>query len=323
MINRRKRDQTYAFVGSLYVIVITGYMVAKYTIAYQYSLRGMLVPALLVALAAVIIGFLLLFYLRGSHYSSDERAMISGSVDSAESKTVFGTVLRLNDELHDLRRQVALISQGGQALQQEDKESMLVALRGQFAEALVSEVEERNCKAAAEKAGLVPIQRALDTSAARLQEELQALGRRGNLNLVIGTMTTCAAVGLLVYMVLGHGNNDADISAVLNHYIPRISTVIFIEIFGFFFLRLYKSGLAELKYYQNELTTLALVRVAVEMVARASSPESFTKFAQLLVEKDRNNGVKNGSLSNGNQDEVLEKALSTIPEVAKVFLKAK
>ncbi|MBI5525005.1 MAG: hypothetical protein HY897_01580 [Deltaproteobacteria bacterium] len=45
--------------------------------------------------------------------------------------------------------------------------------------------------------------------------------------------------------------------AALSHYVPRITTVTFIEVFAFFFLKLYRASLIEIKFYQNELTSLA------------------------------------------------------------------
>jgi hypothetical protein len=39
-------------------------------------------------------------------------------------------------------------------------------------------------------------------------------------------------------------------------FLPRLSIVLIIEVFSYFFLRLYKSSLAEIKYFQNEATNI-------------------------------------------------------------------
>jgi hypothetical protein len=98
----------------------------------------------------------------------------------------------------------------------------------------------------------------------RLQREIAALSRRGNLNLTIGVITTGFAVGLLAYMVMNEEEVPGDLAAVISHYIPRISTVSFIEVFSYFFLRLYRASLAEIKFYQNELTALASQQIALD-----------------------------------------------------------
>ena len=48
------------------------------------------------------------------------------------------------------------------------------------------------------------------------------------------------------------------------YYAPRLTLSIFIEFFSFFFLRLYKTGISEIKYFQNELTNAELKFIAVE-----------------------------------------------------------
>lgn len=97
----------------------------------------------------------------------------------------------------------------------------------------------------------------------RLRAEISELGRRSNLNLVIGVITTSIAAGLLSYMVLNSPPNFESVTSVLSHYLPRFMLVIFIEVFSFFFLRLYRATLAEIRIYQTDLTALTLQEVAV------------------------------------------------------------
>ena len=72
---------------------------------------------------------------------------------------------------------------------------------------------------------------------ARLVGEVESLSRRGNLNLVIGGVTTVLAVGLLIYIVLNASAEinpeGRDLDALLWHYVPRLAVAIFIEVFSF------------------------------------------------------------------------------------------
>ena len=43
----------------------------------------------------------------------------------------------------------------------------------------------------------------------------------------------------------------------LIHYLPRLTLAIFIQVFAFFFLKLYKNNLEDGKYFQNELTNIS------------------------------------------------------------------
>jgi hypothetical protein len=221
--------------------------------------------------------------------------------------------------IHEIRRELSIARKGGPILSEADKATMLQALREQFAESLVAEFEKQQFDALSEKRGLVPIRRLLDSANARLHDGLSALGRRGNLNLVIGTLTTCAAVGLLIYMVLGHSMKTSSTPELLSYYIPRISTVVFVEIFGFFFLRLYKASLSDLKYYQNELTTLALIGVAVEMAAHEPATDAFTDLARCLVQCDRNRTSPVFPAPEQSDDKVIGGAAKMIQELTKLI----
>lgn len=121
----------------------------------------------------------------------------------------------------------------------------------------------------------------------RLKGEIESLGRRGNLSLVIGVITTSLAVLVLATTVLSTTQNVGT-DSLISYYAPRITLSIFIEIFSFFFLRLYKSGLSEIKYFQNELTNLELKFIAIEKAAIFSSDETVSKVIMELITTERN-----------------------------------
>jgi hypothetical protein len=93
-----------------------------------------------------------------------------------------------------------------------------------------------------------------EESKSRLRQEIVQLGRRGNVNLIIGFMTTLMAAAVLTYVALVTPDSLTT-EHILVHYIPRISLAIFIEVFSFFFLRLYRSVLTEIKYFKMNLQT--------------------------------------------------------------------
>lgn len=146
----------------------------------------------------------------------------------------------------------------------------------------------------------------LEETKKRLFEETGNLARRANLNLALGTVITILAGVGLVLLVLPSspdlntyikewiGITQADpstftkddlstfikeghsLSIVLAHYIPRLSLIIFTELFAYFFLRLYKNGLDDIKYYQNELTNVEL-KISALKVALASNDNEILK----------------------------------------------
>lgn len=94
-----------------------------------------------------------------------------------------------------------------------------------------------------------------DRTESRLASEIESLTRRGNINLVIGVLTTLIAVGILASTVLSD-NIPHESENIIAYFIPRFTLSIFIEVFSFFFLRLYSTSLNDIKYFQNELTNI-------------------------------------------------------------------
>jgi len=108
----------------------------------------------------------------------------------------------------------------------------------------------------------------------RVSDQIFSLNKRGNINLIIGVMTTIAAIFVLFFMLSFDKENVKTWPDLASHYIPRLSIAIFIEIFAFFFLRLYRQGLEEVKYYQNQLTIIQSKQAAFEAAYAIGSDEA-------------------------------------------------
>lgn len=127
-----------------------------------------------------------------------------------------------------------------------------------------------------------------DSSRSRLKEEVDDLGRRGNLNLIIGMVTTLFAIALLVYLVLTVQVDSSKGEILLLHYIPRLSVIVFIEIFSFFFLRLYRSSLEGITYFQNELTNIDARSTAIEVAFSTGDKTVLIGLIDTLAKTERN-----------------------------------
>jgi hypothetical protein len=51
---------------------------------------------------------------------------------------------------------------------------------------------------------------------------------------------------------------------LLHYFAPRLTLVIFVELFAYFFLKLYRNGFEEIKYFNNELTNLESRNIALD-----------------------------------------------------------
>jgi len=134
-------------------------------------------------------------------------------------------------------------------------------------------------------AGIVDDFRALRM---RLLEEVDALQRRANSNLAIGSVTTLLAMGTLAWVVLHSFPNFSALTPLMSYYIPRVSFVVFIEIFAFFFLKLYKANLEDAKFYQNELTNIDSKLIALKATLMESREQDISNVVQELARTERN-----------------------------------
>jgi hypothetical protein len=134
----------------------------------------------------------------------------------------------------------------------------------------------------------------------RLSDECENLRRRSNLNLALGSLTTViAGLGLVVVVFL----KPLDLSGlskeeyawkVVAHYIPRLSLIIFAEVFAYFFLRLYKAGLSDMKFYQNEMTNVEVKLSALKAALATQDNETIKLVIGELSRTERNFILKKG-----------------------------
>lgn len=262
--------------GSIFIV---RFELEKYLYVTQRELL------LFIALLGLVGLTLFLFlYLRGAvSISVIDRLVISdpGQTDDTRTTLVDMAEIRqaLELEVQQLRAQQSeaiarlatlrpVTSEGS-----VDMNALIAGVRDHVTSTLASEIETRVEQRLLKDVVWRDTRSVFDSASARLQQEIGSLTRRANVNLLIGVATTVVAVGLLVYMVVGAVPPFTSWTELLSHYIPRLSTVIFIEVFSFFFLRLYRASLAEVKSYQNELTTLDSRRVALAASSISSDPK--------------------------------------------------
>jgi hypothetical protein len=128
----------------------------------------------------------------------------------------------------------------------------------------------------------------------RLYTETSALGRRGNLNLSLGILTTIVGLGILGYFVIEIDSVPEDKIAFIAYFIPRLSLVVLIEIFAYFFLKLYKSSLSEIKYFQNEMTNVEAKLAALKCSLMTNDIGSISNVIKVLSETERNSILEKG-----------------------------
>jgi len=135
----------------------------------------------------------------------------------------------------------------------------------------------------------------------RLSDEILELEKRSNLALIIGLIFSLAgAIVLGGFMFVAPTTYDSPLH-ILYYWAPKISVTIFLQIFSYFFLRLYRNGIFEIKYFHNEMTTVRLKLVALEsMIALRGAQNIEAALSQYCLDLgrvDRNANLKRGEKS--------------------------
>lgn len=128
----------------------------------------------------------------------------------------------------------------------------------------------------------------------RLNSEIEKLSRKANLNLVIGSLTTVVALIGLGFVVFPSNGEFKGYADMLYHYIPRLSLIIFVEVFAYFFLKLYKLNLNDMKYFQNELTTVELKLSSLTTAINFGKDIDISAITLELSKTERNFILKKG-----------------------------
>lgn len=278
--------------------------------------------------------FLLLLYLRGDFSSTrilGRERETSEQHDDGRLYQVEIQVRRLFELIEASLPQIAGKPDSPNTaigLTQAERDKIVEVIRQRIqddlGEGFLRAIEDKYAANIINSQGIQRVRENSDRIVRRLRGELEALSRRGNLNLVIGSLTTSIAVGTLLYMVSGITLNFESGADIIEYYLPRLSLVIFIEVFAFFFLRLYKSSLAEIKYFQNELTNIEAKLVALDAALVLGEKESLNLIVGQFALTERNVVLKNGEstvdlerlkLENLRLEKLVDKLAAAIPSL--------
>lgn len=128
---------------------------------------------------------------------------------------------------------------------------------------------------------------ALETSQ-RLQTEIRELTKRGNLNLILGAVTTLGGLYVLGEFVTAYRTVDFTPWEFVFRFVPRVTLAAFLQVFAYFFLRLYRQSLDEIKFYQNELTNIGAKQQALICALDAKDSPLLNAVVLKLAGTERN-----------------------------------
>jgi len=130
----------------------------------------------------------------------------------------------------------------------------------------------------------------------RLSNVGEVLGLRANKTLLTGVgFCTLGLIFIFFSFIMAPSIDTLPDSnqwtTLLINYAPRFTLVVIVELIGFFFLKLYKSTLSDIRYTQNEITNIEMKLMAIH-----SSGTIKEEYADLLlkplIETERNSIIE-------------------------------
>lgn len=131
----------------------------------------------------------------------------------------------------------------------------------------------------------------------RLNEAISQLSKRGDIYIVIGSGLTIIAgyilyTSMVDYLSLNVAGEEASILDLSMYDLilmgVKISVVLFVEVFAFYYLRLYREIVKDVKYYQNEITNIEVRLLALYAIDNFEHSEALSGLVGELSKVERN-----------------------------------
>lgn len=200
--------------------------------------------------------------------------------------------------IESLRSEIATLKTQIQDIDKDQFTGLVETIKKEIAteagDQLISDLQKKLTESTTTQAREREVARSFEETKNRLSLEIAALGRRGNLNLILGIITTVSGLLLLATFVFTQIDTPKETIPFALHFLPRLTLVLFIEIFAYFFLLLYKSSLAEIKYFQNELTNVEQKYAALISSIQYDESAVRNDVISILASTERNHVLEKG-----------------------------
>lgn len=294
------------------VVMALGFVLLYIGLMFEsrFISQAIVISGLAVGLSAA--ATVLYSYLRGSNrlyapqdYLSKDLQKIRNELLSIKHTPI------MEEDIQSIKNALKDIKSSSIDLSEEDKNDLLSNIKNSIEKnitgTVIEEIESKYSADMSRSAGLNSIKLKSEETILRLKSELDKLNRRAATNLAIGSITTVLAAALLAYMVLFSDIKSTDsMQTIMWHYVPRLSIIIFIEVFAFFFLRLYRENIHDSKYFQNEITNLDSKFIAFDAALISNDNENLKTLVNELSKTERNHILNKGESTVDLEREKLE-----------------
>lgn len=251
---------------------------------YYLGYENILYRFILTSTATLLIALGLFLFFFDYLNNSSRTAFFSKPVASTLS------IKKINEELENIKLKLAGTNLNNSNTDIEEFNDRIEALIQESitSEKMLHKINNKYSLEIIQQNNLEKIDHGFNLINNRIKSEIVRLTKSANINMLFGSIITIMAVIALGYEVFSTTITFNDMIKLLSHYIPRITLLIFIELFAFFFLKIYKANLADIKYYHNEKTKIDLKRIALKTAINNQLEESTKKTIEQLANHNNN-----------------------------------
>ncbi|MCR9172898.1 MAG: hypothetical protein NXI10_10415 [bacterium] len=271
--------------GSTYLAIGLLGLMLRYELAESFGFKVIFVSIMSGAFVLMGLISLLFIYLQGG-FTRDESVTNETYTDTNLNKKFERLRTELRDAIKELNKTSLDTEEAKELLEQKidslTNDVLFEQIRNKYESRLVEDIRSR------------ALEEELLVVKKRIAVETARISRNGNINLLIGLATTFIAISILLFSLLGGGSTYGEYESFLYYFLPRLSLSIFIELFSFFFLRIYKKNLEDIKYFNNERTNIDLKLVALRTALLYEDKESLKEVISELSKTERNFVLRKG-----------------------------
>ncbi len=161
-------------------------------------------------------------------------------------------------------------------------------------EELFSKITSQTAQDIKRKERFETINRTIDYSKTRLENEIKALNRKANFNVRIALAVTSISIFFIIYSIVSVHEKIDELIKFIYYFIPRLSLLVFTQLLANYFLSLYRTNSNEIKYYQNELTDLEYKSISLKIALLSENEENVGYLLKEIMKTERNKVLKDG-----------------------------
>ncbi|MGV7093784.1 hypothetical protein [Siccibacter turicensis] len=217
----------------------------------------------------------------------------------------------LEESISAIQKKLNLINVSGEAtkgsieLSNDERAMFLEEAKKKIAGHIVISATEKMKAELGKIKELAEIGKHYEKMSLRLEKEIARLNHRGGINLGIGAVIAVFGIAYLGYAISNQAPYE-NIVIYLGNMVPRFTFVVVIEVFAYFFLKLYKNGFEQVKYFQNELTNVDSKVLGIKFLKDIKNEELMNEVIKSLMSTERNFILEKGQTTVGLEKEKMD-----------------